>query len=51
MVNKYNDKFEYKIINSITNNMNHTEFVNQCMLTCIGNKRRLLKNIVDTIEE
>jgi len=31
--------------------MNHNEFVNQCMLTCIGNKRRLLKNIVDTIEE
>ena len=31
--------------------MNHNEFVNQCMLTCIGNKRRLLKNIVDTIGE
>ena len=31
--------------------MNHDEFVNQSMLTCIGNKRRLLKNIVKTIEE
>ena len=31
--------------------MNHDEFVNQSMLTCIGNKRRLLKNIVDTIGE